>query len=350
MVLTDAIVASVGGETPTGDLATVGAPARREGLVLTLLAGRRACGLGEASPLPGYSPDTLADARTELLAWRPPPEDTAAAPAAVLARATADLRAPSARFAVEAALLDWLGRRAAVPVHRLLGAPRTPHTVFLAHLVPLADADAAAVRLRARGVRHLKFKVGRGDAGAEIAALRAVRTAVPDAVIRLDANGRFPAPDVPALCRAYAAAGIELIEEPCPPEALLTLPRLAIGVGLDESLGRPDAAALASAVARAQPLAALILKPTCLGGFTPCLALAALGRRLGCDPIVTHAFDGPVAMAAAAELALALPDARLAGLAPHPCLAAYPRRRAAAFEAQHLTTHDAPGLGLTEAA
>jgi o-succinylbenzoate synthase len=343
-----ATIVLVGGAVDGSDPGARHSLARRDGVVLTLVDDDGAGGMGEASPLPGYSTDDLATVQTELAAWQPPRLDPHASPATLLEHAAAGVRTPSARFAVEAAVLDWIGRRTGLPAHRVLGAGPAPREISQSHLLPLPSAASVATALRARGVRHLKLKVS-GDIDVELRALRAVRAAVPDAEIRLDANGMLPAARVMALCAAYADAGVALVEEPCSVEALLTLPRLAVPVALDESLARADAPSIMTAVAHAQAFAAVILKPTTLGGLTRCLELAAMGAALGAEPVVTHTFDGPVAMAAAAELALALPAARMTGLAPHGYLRAYPRLRGAAIGEAAVTSHDAPGLGLREA-
>ena len=340
-----AAITSIGGDVPGGSVARQQRLERREGVLLTLLAEGEPCGVGEASPLPGYCADSLAEARSDLEHWQPPAIADGDTPAALIERATAALRSPAARFAVETALLDCLGRRSGLPIHRLLGAADHDRTIPVSHLLTIDHAAEQAVSLRARGVRHLKLKVG-ADLDAEFRALCAVRAAVGEAEIRLDANQRLAPDDAVPLCREFAAAGAALIEEPCPPDALAESPPLAMPVALDESLARADAAALASRVARSQTLAVVVLKPTLLGGFMRCLSLAALGRRFGAHPIVTHVFDGPVAMAAAAEMALALPDTRVAGLAPHPYLPSYPRLRGAALGEVWVTTHDGPGLGM----
>jgi hypothetical protein len=70
--------------------------------------------------------------------------------------------------------------------------------------------------------------------------------------------------------------------------------------------------------------ASLVLKPALHGFFgARDLGLRAIDR--GKQVVVTHMFDGPVALAAACELALSLPAAPLAcGLDLHGALDAYP--------------------------
>ncbi|MCK6552273.1 mandelate racemase/muconate lactonizing enzyme family protein, partial [Myxococcota bacterium] len=188
----------------------------RAGLRLAVFDERGRVGLGEASPLPGYSPETIDDAEAALAI------DVATLNAAlavlrgdggleeerdavvreggrVIGAAAARLvgPVPSARFALETALLDLVGQRAGVPIHAMLGAP-PPAAVPVSALVVSRSPDGAADEARravARGMRTLKLKLGLGSLDDERALLRAVRAAVPaDVALRLDANGQAALP------------------------------------------------------------------------------------------------------------------------------------------------------------
>jgi hypothetical protein len=75
------------------------------------------------------------------------------------------------------------------------------------------------------------------------------------------------------------------------------------------------------------------------------MELARHARALSLGVVVSHSFDGPVALTAAAALALALPTPMAQGLAPHPGLAAWPPIR---LPIAHAALHawNTPGLGL----
>ena len=102
-------------------------------------------GLGEASPLPGTSPDTIEQAVAELgeLCGAPLEVDPGL-PARTLLDRSAEvqfMQAPSARFALETAMLDWLGKVHEQPVYRLL-APPTSESIPIADLVFERDPSA----------------------------------------------------------------------------------------------------------------------------------------------------------------------------------------------------------------
>ncbi len=50
----------------------------------------------------------------------------------------------------------------------------------------------------------------------------------------------------------------------------------------------------------------LVLKPMALGGFAACLELARIAAAAGGAVLVSHLFDGPVGLAAAAHLGFRL--------------------------------------------
>lgn len=344
-------VARIGGEAPRAVGAARATITARHGLLLTLTGDNGLEGLGEASPLPGYSPDSLEDAGAALheihreLADLPLDRTGIDAIEHASSRTERLPHSPAARFAVETALFDLLGKTHGVPMHRLLGAP-APATLARSGLLsaPL-DAERAVIEaktLYARGIRVIKAKVG-GPAGldAEIAALLAVRAALPAFVLRLDANGAWSTAEARDALTRLLPLRAEWIEEPCAGEALLEFGEAAIPWAADESLR-----VLGARLAGAPGCAAVILKPALLG------LLGA--RRLAAHAqvaVVTHLFDGPVALAAAAELALAIGGNTAHGLDPHVALDAWPALAVPQLAGKaDIRPSSLPGLGLEAAA
>lgn len=298
----------------------------REGIALRVEVDGRV-GWGEASPLPGYGHgDDLASARAALerFARSAAAPDLAAPVRSWLPRLLAGLEdSASAGFAVETALLSLASSTAGVPVHRLL-SPRAARPVPLCTLLP-ADPDAASAAVReavAASVRCFKLKIGR-RLDVEIALLRRLRAEHgSDVTLRVDASGSLVDP-MPALS-ALAALGVEMVEEPVAGDALLALSDSPVPIAVDESIhGAAGAARLERLLATGR-CDVVVLKPAALGGALTCMRLAALARRHGADVVVSHLLDGPIALAACAELALALGGDRAAGLGPHAGLRAWP--------------------------
>ena len=79
--------------------------------------------------------------------------------------------------------------------------------------------------------------------------------------------------------------------------------------------------------------------------MTATLDLAKIAREYGAQPVLSHTFDGPIARAATAELALALQTELAAGLGPHPALDLWPPHHIAAIRGREICPHAVPGLG-----
>jgi O-succinylbenzoate synthase len=229
--------------------------------------------------------------------------------------------APAARFAVETALLAAYAQQTRSSVARLL-SPMPQAELHSAAVVDDEDEAQIAVAL---GARCLKIKVG-GEPGADIARVRAIARRAPAALLRLDANRGWPADDVDRILAQLDGLAIDYVEEPCRDAHLLLSCDLPYRIALDESLAELDTAQLARAITSPK-LAALVLKPTLLGGFARCMELAALAHRHGVAPIVTHTLEGPIGTAACHELARAIGADVPVGLAAHPALAHFAEAR-----------------------
>jgi L-alanine-DL-glutamate epimerase-like enolase superfamily enzyme len=278
-----------------------------------------ATGLGEAAPLPGMSIDAIDDAvaAVDALAARLPIVlDTPAHAVAVADRVTA---APAARFALESALLAAYAQHARTSVAALLAHGRPLAELRTAIVVDeprevgveLRTAAATAVPRDVREARCIKIKADRD--------IRAIARAAPGARLRIDVNRAWPRDEVLARMMELAHLPIDFVEEPCAnAHELLGWP-LPCRIALDESLIDLPPDSLSRALGSPQ-LAALVLKPTLLGGFSRCLALAAEAHRHGVAPIVSHTLEGPIGYAACAELARAIGADVPVGLGPHPAL------------------------------
>jgi len=280
---------------------------RREA-VLVAVEVDGATGIGEAAPLPGMSREDV-HACTRAIASAPTqlPDELDR-----LAAVLDDACPPAAAWALFTAVLDARARARGVSLASLLGRP-APRLAVAA----VVDGTAAALLATTRGVRTLKLKIAPTSGGvrATAEAVATIREAVgPGAAIRVDANRSFALAEVPALLEALTPLAIELVEEPAlglaPALRLATSPPIA----LDESLADPGADLWIDHVVASGAVAALVLKPTILGP-SRLLALASRATRAGVATIVSHALEGPVGLAAAIEVALALGGGAVGALA-----------------------------------
>lgn len=157
--------------------------------------------------------------------------------------------------AVESALLDLVGKRAGLPVHRLLGTATPPAAVTARTIGITTPAHAAslAARLAADGFSVLKLKAGSPDPEDDVARVRAVRAAAPHARLLLDPNGGWSSTAAPALLGRFAELGVEAVEQPVAPGDPEALARLAARSPLpviadEDATGIEDARRLAGRV------------------------------------------------------------------------------------------------------
>ncbi len=285
-------------------------------------------GLGEAVPLSLRGGSSLAEVVSELRSSAGEVRPGMTAPA---------------RAALEMAVLDLRGRREGVPAWRILGAPeRRPVPCNATLTAGEPDPVAAqAERWAAQGFESFKLKVG---VPGDVAAVRAVRERAGEAArIRVDANGAWTPAQASLELGAMEPYGIELAEEPTSglEELALVRSQTAVPLAADESVSSPADAA------RARELGACALasvKLAKVGGFEAAMKIAA-----SLPVYLSSALDGPLGIAAAGHLALALgaSEAGIAhGLATQLLFAASTAAVGPEVVDGHLHLPDGDGLGV----
>jgi o-succinylbenzoate synthase len=328
-----------------GPLATAaGEIHRRRGVLIGAVHPDGSTGVGEATPLPGWT-ESYEDCLATIEARRRAgtdgdPEGRVESPGATGGssprtagtggpRSTrvaddADERpvAPAADHGIELARLDASARAAGESLAAFLADGRDP-AVEAPERVPVnatvgdgdrAETVAAAEAARESGYGCLKLKVGVRSVTADVARVEAVRDAVGDAVdLRVDANGAW---DREQARRALSALDgtLEYVEQPLPApdiEGHADLRGVGPPIALDESLASHDPVAVLSADAAD----VLIVKPMALGGLDRARRVARRAATTGVDAVVTTTIDAAVARVGAVHLAASLQSDRACGLA-----------------------------------
>ena len=118
--------------------------------------------------------------------------------------------AGAARNAVDAALIDLEAKRAGRSAWEMLGLP-PPAPVEITYTIGLDTPDRMAAEAAQVGRPLLKLKLGgEGD----LARVEAVRAAVPEARLIVDANEAWDVGMLDTWCPRMAELGVELIEQP----------------------------------------------------------------------------------------------------------------------------------------
>jgi L-Ala-D/L-Glu epimerase / N-acetyl-D-glutamate racemase len=177
--------------------------------------------------------------------------------------------AGAARNALDCALWDLMAKRTGRPAYELAGL-LAPGPVTTAYTISLAEpAVMAQAAERAAQRTLLKVKLG---ADGDLARIRAVRAAAPNATLIVDANEGWNEGNLAANLDACAQAGVALVEQPLPDgrDDVLARMKRPLTVCADESVH--DRASLAALVGKYD---AVNIKLDKAGGLTEALAMLA---------------------------------------------------------------------------
>ncbi len=280
-------------------------------IVLALQDSDGLIGYGEAAPLAGYHDVREGDVITALEECSQLLRSSDGRDPKQLLAVCAELTTVrQALAAIDLALWDLAGKRAGLPVWRLLGATAATPVEVNATIGALDRAGAAreAAAARAAGFRAVKVKVGVGDDAGRLAATRAASGR--EMRIRIDANGAWSVEEALAALKVLEPVGIECCEEPV--HGLEEIERVAaasaVPVSLDESAGEPGAL-------DRRRCEAVCLKIAGCGGISGLLRGAQRARAAGYELYLASTLDGPLGIAAALHAAAALSVQRPCGLA-----------------------------------
>ncbi len=280
---------------------------RRRGLILKFGPGDQERGYGDIAPLPGFSQETLDDARQAVIEWA---QALGSLPKTQLERDQAlgflD-KTPSVQFAIECATFNF---RRAIGSTRSMGLfSPSRNRLSLNGLLTgaLEEALPKAERLRDEGYRAAKVKVGRQNVGQDIDLVHRLRDALGAGMaLRLDANRAWDLDTALEFARGIAGVTIEYIEEPVSDPNLLPefARRSGLPIALDETLveHRHERGYLQ----RQDWVKAVVLKPTLLGGVMFCERLAYEALEFGIRPVVSSSFESGLGLILLAHFATAI--------------------------------------------
>ncbi len=267
-----------------------GSKTQAEVIVVTL-SENGFTGRGEAVPYSRYH-ETVPQCIASLKASRSAIEggiDRLALPSLGLPKA--------AQNAVDCGLLDLEAKKSNTPAWQLMGL-HEPSSAITAYTLSLDTPDAMAKA--AANVAHfplLKLKLGRDG---DIERLNAIREAVPNARLIVDANEGWSPDILQTMLEACEKYRVELVEQPLPAdndEALRNMPRGTI-ICADESAH--DIAGLKNLVDKYD---AINIKLDKTGGLASALALAKAAHEINFKIMVGCMLATSLAMAPAFLLA-----------------------------------------------
>ena len=265
---------------------------QREGLLVRLTLGEQ-IGWGEIAPLPGFSHETLAEARIALLDWLNQWQSAKEAPLPEL---------PSVAFGLSCALAELTGVLPLMADYRL---------------APLCsgDPDELILALAAMpGEKVAKVKIGEYEAVRDGMVVNLLLEAVPDLRLRLDTNRRW----TPLKARQFAKyvnpayrSRIAFIEEPCqtPDQSREFSLESGISIAWDESLREADF------VFQSEPgVVAVVIKPTLTGSLDRIREQAVAAHQQGQIAVISSSLESSLGLTQLARIAAWLTPGVIPGL------------------------------------
>lgn len=166
-------------------------------------------GVGECTPYPRYG-ESIASVMAQIMALAPELERG-------LSREALQALLPpgAARNAIDCALWDLAARQQGIPLAALAGMT-LPQTLVTAQTVVIgepAQMAASAKALYAAGARLLKVKL---DDHLISERMVAIRAAVPEATLIVDANESWRSEGLAARCQLLADLDVAMLEQPLP--------------------------------------------------------------------------------------------------------------------------------------
>lgn len=153
---------------------------------------------------------------------------------------------PSAKFAVETAILDAYCREQDIPLAELFGSrPRPVETDMTIPILSETEAVTRAQNAVEADYQHLKIKTG-NDVREDVERVVAIREAAPDAALKVDANQGWTPKETAWFAERVADRGIhlELIEQPVPATDVTGLAdareRVNVPIAADETVFTPQ--------------------------------------------------------------------------------------------------------------
>ena len=189
---------------------------------------------------------------------------------------------------VDVACWDALAVAAGLPLARLLGATIRPTPAYNSNGLGLIDPQAAAdeaLELVDEGFRAVKMRLGRRSGQEDLAAVRAVRAALPsDVALMADYNQALSLEAARERCRRLDDEGLYWIEEPVRHDAYAASAELAALLRTPVQIGENFDGPRAMSIALRHNASDLVMPdPERIGGVSGWLGAAALAEVAGIE-------------------------------------------------------------------
>lgn len=252
---------------------------------------------------------------------------------------------PAVLCAFDLAFHDLLSLVAGLPLYRLLGGYRNRiQTSVTIPISPVHESVKLACERANHGFRMLKVKGG-ADPAEDVQRVQAIHRALPDHILRLDADGGYTTQEALDIARALAEV-LETFEQPVAADDLAGLRQVReaspVPVLADQSATDPTSVLQ---LAAGQVVDGLSIKLAACGGLRSAHQMDSIARAAQIATMVSCFIEPALLISAGLSLALSSPNVHYADLDGYFDLIDDPSSGAFRLEEGWLVAGDAPGLG-----
>jgi L-alanine-DL-glutamate epimerase-like enolase superfamily enzyme len=249
--------------------------------------------------------------------------------------------------AFDLAFHDLLSIAAGMPLYRILGGFRNRIQTSVTIAVSSIEESVEIAQDRAhRGFRMLKIKGG-VDAEEDVRRVHAIHRALPDHILRLDADGCYTVRQALDVARALKGE-LEMLEQPTPASDLAGLRQVTelspVPILADQSMTGP---ASALELAAGKVVNGVSVKLASCGGLRCARQIDAIARAARIATMVGCFIEPAMLTAAGLSLALSSPNVVYGDLDGYLDLVDDPSKPSFKLEDGWLIAADVPGLGYT---
>src|SRR5271157_293648 len=254
---------------------------------------------------------------------------------------------PSVLCAFDLAFHDLLSLAAGIPLYRILGGYRNCiQTSVTIPIAPLNESVELARWRAGQGFRMLKIKGGLNPAE-DVERVQAIHRALPDHVLRLDADGGYTVQQALDVARALENI-LEMLEQPTPAHDLVGLRAVKklspVRILADQSLSDAESALK---LVTERVVDGLSIKVVACGGLRNARQIDTIARAARMTSMISCFIEPALLISAGLSLALSSPNVAYGDLDGYLDLLNDPSQAGFKLEDGWLVAADVPGLGYT---